>query len=84
MMIIDAVRLCIYMLLHLKLSLGYYQSIGAVNCVIRRPIDGKLFGCNTDYIGAISAIESGLQGFSYNSSHEEIPSLDLNFLVYNS
>ncbi|GFP93411.1 bifunctional 3-dehydroquinate dehydratase/shikimate dehydrogenase chloroplastic [Phtheirospermum japonicum] len=38
------------------------KSIGAVNCVIRRPNDGKLFGCNTDYIGAISAIESGLQG----------------------
>ncbi|KAL3634566.1 hypothetical protein CASFOL_021620 [Castilleja foliolosa] len=37
------------------------KSIGAVNCVIRRPNDGKLFGCNTDYIGAISAIESGLQ-----------------------
>lgn len=37
------------------------QAIGAVNCIIRRP-DGKLFGCNTDYIGAISAIEEGLQG----------------------
>ncbi|GER44264.1 shikimate dehydrogenase [Striga asiatica] len=38
------------------------KSIGAVNCVIRKPNDGKLFGCNTDYIGAISSIESGLQG----------------------
>ncbi|KAL8034546.1 hypothetical protein ABFS82_12G034800 [Erythranthe guttata] len=37
------------------------KSIGAVNCVIRRPNDGKLFGCNTDYIGAISAIEDGLR-----------------------
>ncbi|KAK6803546.1 hypothetical protein RDI58_001330 [Solanum bulbocastanum] len=37
------------------------KAIGAVNCIIRRP-DGKLFGCNTDYIGAISAIEEGLQG----------------------
>ncbi|KAH6832966.1 dehydroquinate dehydratase [Perilla frutescens var. hirtella] len=36
------------------------KSIGAVNCLIRRP-DGKLFGCNTDYIGAISSIEIGLQ-----------------------
>ncbi|XP_009624049.1 bifunctional 3-dehydroquinate dehydratase/shikimate dehydrogenase, chloroplastic-like isoform X3 [Nicotiana tabacum] len=35
--------------------------IGAVNCVVRRP-DGKLFGCNTDYVGAISAIEEVLQG----------------------
>ncbi|XP_057776470.1 bifunctional 3-dehydroquinate dehydratase/shikimate dehydrogenase, chloroplastic isoform X2 [Salvia miltiorrhiza] len=36
------------------------KSIGAVNCLIRRP-NGKLFGCNTDYIGAISSIEIGLQ-----------------------
>lgn len=41
------------------------QSIGAVNCIIRRPNDGKLFGCNTDYVGAISAIEDGLRGFLY-------------------
>lgn len=40
------------------------QSIGAVNCIIRRPSDAKLFGCNTDYVGAISAIENGLRGFS--------------------
>ncbi|KAK6784337.1 hypothetical protein RDI58_017792 [Solanum bulbocastanum] len=33
----------------------------AINCIIKRP-DEKLFGCNTDYIGAISAIEEGLQG----------------------
>ncbi|XP_044499972.1 bifunctional 3-dehydroquinate dehydratase/shikimate dehydrogenase, chloroplastic-like isoform X2 [Mangifera indica] len=37
------------------------KSIGAVNCIVRRS-DGKLFGCNTDYIGAISAIEDGLRG----------------------
>lgn len=37
------------------------QAIGAVNCIVRRP-DGKLFGCNTDYVGAISAIEEALQG----------------------
>ncbi|KAK2992669.1 hypothetical protein RJ640_014919 [Escallonia rubra] len=38
------------------------KSIGAVNCIIRRPDDGKLFGFNTDYVGAISAIEDGLRG----------------------
>ncbi|KAJ6889905.1 bifunctional 3-dehydroquinate dehydratase/shikimate dehydrogenase [Populus alba x Populus x berolinensis] len=37
------------------------KSIGAVNCIIRRQNDGKLFGYNTDYVGAISAIEEGLQ-----------------------
>ncbi|KAF2287709.1 hypothetical protein GH714_002400 [Hevea brasiliensis] len=26
------------------------QSIGAVNCIIRRQSDGKLLGCNTDYV----------------------------------
>ncbi|XP_050380949.1 bifunctional 3-dehydroquinate dehydratase/shikimate dehydrogenase, chloroplastic-like isoform X2 [Argentina anserina] len=44
------------------------KSIGAINCIIRRPNDGKLYGLNTDYIGAISAIEDGLRG-SLNSSH---------------
>lgn len=38
-----------------------HQSIGAVNCIIRRP-DGKLCGYNTDYVGAISAIEDKLRG----------------------
>jgi 3-dehydroquinate dehydratase/shikimate dehydrogenase len=40
------------------------QSIGAVNCITRRQKDGKgkLFGYNTDYVGAISAIEDGLRG----------------------
>ncbi|XP_019181042.1 PREDICTED: bifunctional 3-dehydroquinate dehydratase/shikimate dehydrogenase, chloroplastic-like [Ipomoea nil] len=41
------------------------KSIGAVNCIIRRPTDGKLFGCNTDYVGAISAIEDGLRGLHH-------------------
>ncbi|KAK9949893.1 hypothetical protein M0R45_005403 [Rubus argutus] len=36
--------------------------IGAINCIVRRPTDGKLFGLNTDYFGAISAIENGLRG----------------------
>ncbi|XP_015891009.3 bifunctional 3-dehydroquinate dehydratase/shikimate dehydrogenase, chloroplastic isoform X1 [Ziziphus jujuba] len=43
------------------------KSIGAVNCIIRRPTDGKLCGYNTDYVGAITAIEDGLRG-SHNSS----------------
>ncbi|KAG2727260.1 hypothetical protein I3760_01G150100 [Carya illinoinensis] len=44
------------------------KSIGAVNCIIRRPTDGKLIGYNTDYVGAISAIEDGLRG-SHNSNN---------------
>jgi 3-dehydroquinate dehydratase/shikimate dehydrogenase len=31
--------------------------------MVRRP-DGKLVGYNTDYVGAISAIEDGIRGFS--------------------
>ncbi|CAI9776852.1 unnamed protein product [Fraxinus pennsylvanica] len=42
------------------------KSIGAVNCIVRHP-DGKLVGCNTDYVGAISAIEDGLLD-SHNGS----------------
>lgn len=38
------------------------KSIGAVNTIIKRPSDGKLVGYNTDYIGAISAIEDGIRG----------------------
>ncbi|XP_010914405.1 bifunctional 3-dehydroquinate dehydratase/shikimate dehydrogenase, chloroplastic isoform X2 [Elaeis guineensis] len=38
------------------------KSIGAINTIIRRPADGKLVGYNTDYIGAISAIEDGIRG----------------------
>lgn len=41
-----------------------FQSIGAINCIIRRPTDGKLYGLNTDYVGAISAIEDGLRGLN--------------------
>ncbi|KAK1351858.1 Shikimate dehydrogenase (NADP(+)) [Heracleum sosnowskyi] len=43
------------------------ESIGAVNCIIRMN-NGKLFGCNTDYVGAISAIEDGLRGSQHISS----------------
>ncbi|GFZ08953.1 dehydroquinate dehydratase, putative [Actinidia rufa] len=38
------------------------KSIGAVNCIIRNSSDGKLFACNTDYVGAITAIEDALRG----------------------
>ncbi|CAJ1932331.1 unnamed protein product [Sphenostylis stenocarpa] len=50
------------------------KSIGAVNCVIRRPTDGKLIGYNTDYVGAISAIEDGLQ-VKYNGSRTNVSPL---------
>ncbi|XP_023007436.1 bifunctional 3-dehydroquinate dehydratase/shikimate dehydrogenase, chloroplastic-like isoform X2 [Cucurbita maxima] len=36
------------------------KSIGAVNCIVRRD-DGKFEGYNTDYVGAISAIEDKLR-----------------------
>ncbi|CAI0466630.1 unnamed protein product [Linum tenue] len=45
-----------------------FRSIGAVNCIVRRESDGKLFGFNTDYVGAISAIEEGLQASGNGSS----------------
>ncbi|KAG8048855.1 hypothetical protein GUJ93_ZPchr0009g1255 [Zizania palustris] len=36
------------------------RDIGAVNTIIRKS-DGKLVGYNTDYVGAISAIEDGIR-----------------------
>ncbi|TYH43511.1 hypothetical protein ES332_D11G133700v1 [Gossypium tomentosum] len=36
------------------------KSIGAVNTIVRRPMDGKLIGYNTDCEAAISAIEDAL------------------------
>uniref|UniRef100_A0A2N9IW41 shikimate dehydrogenase (NADP(+)) n=1 Tax=Fagus sylvatica TaxID=28930 RepID=A0A2N9IW41_FAGSY len=39
------------------------KKIGAINNIVRRP-DGKLTAFNTDYIGAISAIEDGLRGLN--------------------
>nr|CAB3462239.1 unnamed protein product [Digitaria exilis] len=39
------------------------QDIGALNTMVRRP-DGKLVGYNTDYVGAISAIEDGIRATS--------------------
>ncbi|MFS7930887.1 putative 3-dehydroquinate dehydratase, Shikimate dehydrogenase [Helianthus anomalus] len=37
------------------------KSIGAVNTIVRRPIDGKLVGYNTDCDACITAIEDALQ-----------------------
>ncbi|XP_058077169.1 bifunctional 3-dehydroquinate dehydratase/shikimate dehydrogenase, chloroplastic isoform X2 [Magnolia sinica] len=45
------------------------KAIGAVNTIIRRPSDGKLIGYNTDYIGAISAIEDGIRGSNNSGPH---------------
>lgn len=39
-----------------------YQSIGAVNTIIRRSSDGKLVGYNTDCEASITAIEDALKG----------------------
>lgn len=39
------------------------KKIGAINNICHRP-DGKLYAFNTDYIGAISAIEDGLRGLN--------------------
>ncbi|PUZ67312.1 hypothetical protein GQ55_3G424800 [Panicum hallii var. hallii] len=36
------------------------RDIGAINTIIRRP-DGKLVGYNTDYVGAIAAIEDAIR-----------------------
>ncbi|EPS64912.1 dehydroquinate dehydratase/ shikimate dehydrogenase, partial [Genlisea aurea] len=44
------------------------KSIGAVNCVIRGANDGKLYGYNTDYIGAICAIENAFKVFGVAGS----------------
>ncbi|XP_057957467.1 bifunctional 3-dehydroquinate dehydratase/shikimate dehydrogenase, chloroplastic-like isoform X3 [Malania oleifera] len=57
------------------------KSIGAVNCIIRRQSDGKLFGYNTDYFGAISAIEDGLRGSHNNSSTINSPLAGKLFVV---
>ncbi|XP_022758114.1 bifunctional 3-dehydroquinate dehydratase/shikimate dehydrogenase, chloroplastic-like [Durio zibethinus] len=38
------------------------KSIGAVNTIVRRPMDGKLIGYNTDCEASISAIEDALRG----------------------
>ncbi|CAN0855970.1 Bifunctional 3-dehydroquinate dehydratase/shikimate dehydrogenase, chloroplastic [Linum grandiflorum] len=57
------------------------KSIGAVNCLVRRESDGKLFGFNTDYVGAISAIEDGLQASGNGSSPSGSPLAGKLFVV---
>ncbi|KAJ8767531.1 hypothetical protein K2173_017600 [Erythroxylum novogranatense] len=57
------------------------KSIGAVNCIIRRQNDGKLFGFNTDYVGAISAIEDGLRVSQNISSKTSSPLAGKLFVV---
>lgn len=39
-----------------------YQSIGAVNTIVRRSSDGKLIGYNTDCEASITAIEDSIKG----------------------
>ncbi|GMN33388.1 hypothetical protein TIFTF001_004125 [Ficus carica] len=57
------------------------KSIGAVNCIIRRESDGKLLGYNTDYVGAISAIEDGLRGSHNGGSIASSPLAGKLFIV---
>ncbi|XP_027348707.1 bifunctional 3-dehydroquinate dehydratase/shikimate dehydrogenase, chloroplastic-like [Abrus precatorius] len=57
------------------------KAIGAVNCIVRRPTDGKLIGYNTDYVGAISAIEDGLRGKHNGSSTAVSPLAGKLFVV---
>ncbi|KAI4317661.1 hypothetical protein L6164_025512 [Bauhinia variegata] len=57
------------------------KSIGAVNCIVRRSNDGKLIGYNTDYVGAISAIEDGLRAKHNGSSTTGSPLAGKLFVV---
>ena len=45
-----------------EILLYIFQSIGAVNTIIRKPSDGKLVGYNTDCEAAVTAIEDALRG----------------------
>lgn len=45
------------------------KSIGAVNTIIRRPIDGKLVGYNTDCEAGITAIEGALRERQMTNGH---------------
>ncbi|KAL8171321.1 LOW QUALITY PROTEIN: hypothetical protein V2J09_023125 [Rumex salicifolius] len=57
------------------------KSIGAVNCIIRGQDDGKLYGYNTDYAGAITAIENALRAQSIIDSKAESPLAGKTFVV---
>ncbi|KAI4373086.1 hypothetical protein MLD38_011249 [Melastoma candidum] len=57
------------------------KSIGAINLVVRRESDGKLFGYNTDYVGAITAIEDGLRGSEEVTASADSPLKGKMFVV---
>ncbi|XP_052208339.1 bifunctional 3-dehydroquinate dehydratase/shikimate dehydrogenase, chloroplastic-like isoform X2 [Diospyros lotus] len=57
------------------------KSIGAVNCIIRNSSDRKFFGYNTDYVGAITAIENALRGLNHTSGSLPSPLADKLFVV---
>lgn len=48
-------------------SFPFYQSIGAVNTIVKRPSDGKLVGYNTDCEASITAIEDALKGNEFDT-----------------
>uniref|UniRef100_A0A7N1A3W7 Shikimate dehydrogenase n=1 Tax=Kalanchoe fedtschenkoi TaxID=63787 RepID=A0A7N1A3W7_KALFE len=57
------------------------KEIGAVNCVIRNPSDGKIHGYNSDYVGAISSIENGLRGLVNFDNGADSPLANKLFVV---
>ena len=40
----------------------FNQSVGAVDTIVKRPIDGKLIGYDTNCEASIAAIEDALRG----------------------
>ncbi|KAK6911475.1 SDH, C-terminal [Dillenia turbinata] len=56
------------------------KKIGAINNIVRRP-DGTLKGYNTDYIGAIEAIEDALRGSNGASNGSTSPLAGRLFVV---
>ncbi|KAB2629783.1 bifunctional 3-dehydroquinate dehydratase/shikimate dehydrogenase [Pyrus ussuriensis x Pyrus communis] len=57
------------------------KEIGAINCMIRNPADGKLKGYNVDYLGAIAAIEEGLRASNGSSNGSGSPLAGKLFVV---
>lgn len=56
-----------------KLSVSFViQLIGAVNTIIRRPVDGKLIGYNTDCEASMSAIEDALRGIILHKTPRDL------------
>lgn len=60
-----------------------YQSIGAVNTIVRRSSDGKLIGYNTDCEASITAIEDRIKGTSVVVQIIYILNLAKNWLYIN-